>query len=706
MAVVSGTAFDDFIHRLGDGNIGPGTDITTVTAAADTITGGNGNDLIYADAGNDDVDAGNGNDVIFGGAGADILHGGIGSDTFRFQAGSEVSNLAETLDGGDDFDTIDLINLLGPLDLHLATINSVERLFLDGQPLTLTAAQLGGFQHIQSGGNFDRITLFSAGVVDLTGATVIGIDDFRGTNGADTYIFTGVETGQTVNALDGIDNLTGGNAGDSLNGGAGNDTVNAGLGNDALIGEDGNDTLNGEDGNDVITGGAGVDNLNGGTGNDTFRIGFVAEISGLAEVVNGGLDIDRLDFQQLNTLGAVNLSAATLTSIEELALAGNEVTLTAAQLGAFTTLTAGGNADRLILSAPGTVDLTGATIFGIDEIRGSAGSDAINLTNVINAQFVDGRAGNDVLTGGFGGDTLWGDIGIDTINGGDGNDTIRGGQSRDALNGGVGYDVFQIQQISDISGLAEIINGGNDVDRLDFAVLGAFGAVDLTLATLTSVEHLALNLNDVTLKAAQLGAFEIISSGGNLERIFLADAGNADLTNASITGIDEIRGSSGNDTITLTGVAAAQTLNGGFGSDTLRGGNGNDIISGEEGNDQLVGSNGNDTVTGGQGQDIFWFFTTLNASTNVDTVTDFTPLDDVMNLFRNVFTQIGVGTLTATAFVINTTGLAEDASDRIIYQSNTGNLFYDTNGNAAGGSTLFAHLDPNLALTVNDFVIL
>ena len=41
--------------------------------------------------------------------------------------------------------------------------------------------------------------------------------------------------------------------------------------------------------------------------------------------------------------------------------------------------------------------------------------------------------------------------------------------------------------------------------------------------------------------------------------------------------------------------------------------------------------------------------------------------------------------------------------DRIVYNSATGQLFFDSNGNAAGGSTLFANLATGLALSNTDF---
>ena len=53
-----------------------------------------------------------------------------------------------------------------------------------------------------------------------------------------------------------------------------------------------------------------------------------------------------------------------------------------------------------------------------------------------------------------------------------------------------------------------------------------------------------------------------------------------------------------------------------------------------------------------------------------------------------------------------TSGRAHDASDNIIYETDTGKLFYDSNGNAYGGSVHFATLSANLALTYEDFLVI
>ena len=104
------------------------------------------------------------------------------------------------------------------------------------------------------------------------------------------------------------------------------------------------------------------------------------------------------------------------------------------------------------------------------------------------------------------------------------------------------------------------------------------------------------------------------------------------------------------------------------------------------------------------GTDAFVFNTTLGA-VNVDGITDFSVLDDTIWLENAVFTGLANGVLAAAAFVANATGLAADASHRIIYETGTGNLYFDADGNGVGARVLFATLNPSLAVTNVDFFV-
>ncbi|NKN36663.1 protease [Agrobacterium sp. a22-2] len=168
--------------------------------------------------------------------------------------------------------------------------------------------------------------------------------------------------------------------------------------------------------------------------------------------------------------------------------------------------------------------------------------------------------------------------------------------------------------------------------------------------------------------------------------------------------IENAKGGSGNDIIAGNGIL--NRLWGNDGNDQLYGYAGNDIMSGGNGNDQIFGGLGNDRLVGGAGADRFIFNTALNGSTNVDMIGDFNVATDTIALDNAIFTAIGaVGTLAAAAFRKNATGLAGDSNDRIIYETDTGDLFYDSNGTGSGGRTMIAHLGSGLAVTNQDFLI-
>jgi Ca2+-binding RTX toxin-like protein len=646
MAVVNGTAAADLIHRAGDGqSSGSLNEVIGVTTGADSISAGAGADLAFGDAGNDTINGEDGFDTLVGGQGSDRMFGGVGNDVFMIQQVSDVSGISETFNGGNDIDVIDFASLsaFGTADLTQATIVSVETLLLSNNIVTLTSAQLGGFTSISGSGFPDTLILADGGLVDLTGAAIASIDEIRGNGLANQLVLTGVTNGQVVNTLDGADSVAGSNGNDSVDGGAAADSLAGSNGNDTLRGGDDDDTVEGGQGNDLIYGGTGADSLTGTAGNDVFRVTLVGEISGLAETISGGADIDTLDFQTEAASGDADISAAVISGIETLALGATTLTLRATQLGAFTSVLGTGFTERVILSGAGTADLTGATITGIDEFRGSAGADGILLTGVALGQFIDGLAGNDTLSGTQAADLIEGGLGNDVITGNEGSDTLRGEQGTDNLSGGIGNDSFQFAGISDISNLAETIDGGNDSDTMDFSALGATGRINLSAATIQNVEALRIADNVVTLTTAQLGNFETIQGSGFFERIQITTAGVVDLTGSNIAGIDEFTGTSGADTFLFAGgtgnlvvntLGGADSVQAGDSNDTLLGGAGNDTLNGGLGADVITGGQGTDSMTGGLGTDLFSFtdLTDLGSGGARDVITDFTHGIDVISL--------------------------------------------------------------------------
>ncbi|MEH1811269.1 MAG: trypsin-like serine protease [Nostoc sp.] len=119
----------------------------------------------------------------------------------------------------------------------------------------------------------------------------------------------------------------------------------------------------------------------------------------------------------------------------------------------------------------------------------------------------------------------------------------------------------------------------------------------------------------------------------------------------------------------------------GTGNNQLNGGNSNDILIGGSGNDTFVGGLGNDTLTGGTGSDVF-IINTL--SEGIDNITDFSSLDNTIYVSKIGFGGgLSEGILQATQFFIGS--VAQDSSDRFIYNNNTGGLFFDADGTGSSG---------------------
>jgi Ca2+-binding RTX toxin-like protein len=206
-------------------------------------------------------------------------------------------------------------------------------------------------------------------------------------------------------------------------------------------------------------------------------------------------------------------------------------------------------------------------------------------------------------------------------------------------------------------------------------------------------------------------------SGGNGNDTFYVDRSDDVIVDSS--GLDRVSTSanftlgssleqlflSGTSAIDGTGNGLANTLYGNAAANKLSGLAGNDFISAGAGHDTILGGAGNDRLSGGAGFDRFVFNTALSATTNVDRISDYSAADDTFAVAKSVFSAFAsLGTLHAGQFYKGTS--AHDADDRIIYNATNGALIYDSNGNTAGGATMFAILATGLTLTHADFTII
>jgi Ca2+-binding RTX toxin-like protein len=391
------------------------------------------------------------------------------------------------------------------------------------------------------------------------------------------------------------------------------------------------------------------------------------------------------------------------------------------RLGRVTGLVDGGGGDDTILGGAGAETLRGGNhddeilgAGGNDVIEGGAGGDLLDggegfdiasygsdsagvLVDLQNAALNQGDAADDALLnfegvfGGLGADTLRGNTASNELRGGDGNDVLDGRAGLDTMRGGFGNDLMMVDNAGDR--IVEGIGLGADT---------VMSAVTYRLAPNAEVEFLT------TLDAAGLTAINL--TGSNTANTILGNAGANRLT--GLGGADSLSGLAGADL--LYGGTGNDTLIGGTEDDQLFGDAGADSLDGGDGIDRLAGGDGNDRMTGGAGRDIFIFDTAvgldLNTFTpiNVDTITDFNPVDDTIRLSLSVFTTLGAtGALAADAFLSVAGGQATLPSHRIIYDPLTGIVWSDFNGSGFSIPARIAVLENLPAnVTAADFVVI
>ena len=290
---------------------------------------------------------------------------------------------------------------------------------------------------------------------------------------------------------------------------------------------------------------------------------------------------------------------------------------------------------------------------GLDEINLSASARSMNVTLVAGIiSRVGGATGGilDADTFAINYHTV-----IESLRTGSGNDRLTGndvanslhaGAGRDSLFGGLGDDSLA-------GGLGnDLIHGGAGTDTAVF------------LGTVAVIVDLSLTTSQNT--------------GAGIDRL---------------RSIENLISGDGDDS--LTGSTGRNSLISGAGNDTLNAGDGNDYLSGGRGRDRLIG---------GDGKDVFVFDTAFSAS-NIDNLVDFNTTDDICWLKAAVFDGLALGRLSLTAFAANATGDAVDAGDRILFNTTSGNLYFDADGTGSALGVLFATLDPTTALSNADFVV-
>jgi len=239
-----------------------------------------------------------------------------------------------------------------------------------------------------------------------------------------------------------------------------------------------------------------------------------------------------------------------------------------------------------------------------------------------------------------------------------------GGSGNDTLYGGQGDDIYVV----DSAGDTVVEAAGEGTDRVSSSI---------TLTLSDNVENLMLT-----------GSASIDGTGNAADNVLSGNSAD-----------NVLMGLSGND-----------TLNGGSGNDTLYGGDGNDMLFGGSGNDTLYGGDGMNWLRGGAGQDFFVFDTAPGAG-NVNRIVDFSHSEnDRIQFSRGQFASFPhLGELTSDAFYAAAGAMeGHDASDRVIYDTSAGKLYYDADGAGGLAATLIAIIGTNdhPAMLYSDFDII
>ncbi|MFZ2724978.1 MAG: hypothetical protein WAX77_01870 [Methylococcaceae bacterium] len=601
---------------------------------------------------------------------SDSTEGSIQNPSLLFNADNWNQTQVLTVQGVDDYinDGNISYSVTGAIttnDVNYATV-TIDSLTLvnndDGRDIALKLiGKLNVSNTLTGMDGADYITGGNLGDIILGGA---GIDSLLGGKGND-QIFGGV----------GNDKLNGDQGNDSVEGGIGNDNVSGGVGDDSLIGNEGNDILSGGDGSDTLT---------GGIGNDTYYIGYDVKDTVVDNGSSNDMDTVIMPYQLKNYQIPAGIKNCSITAGLEGNVTGNE-------------------SNNKIIGNDGNNLLDGG--LGSDTLQGSAGNDTLT-----------GGTGADNLIGGTGNDVYAVDNARDLVSEAPSTSTVDTGT--DSINSFIGsyklpaYTENLSLMSGAVSGIGNDLNNiitGNDANN---TLTGGVGA-DTMAGGVGGDTYYVDNLNDIVIEnpTTPITAVKSVAE----KSIIHWDDPPPPPVDTINTNVNYVLPSNV-ENLTLTGSAPLvgtgnelnNVLTGNTGNNALYGLSGNDTLMGGAGNDTLDGGDDSDVMTGGTGNDVFMFANVINSTTR-ETITDMNVgSNDTIYLDNGVYTKLTVtGTLNAANFRSSTTGVAVDSNDYLTYNTSTGILSYDNNGNAAGGIIQIALIGTSThpALTYTDFFV-
>jgi serralysin len=499
---------------------------------------------------------------------------------------------------------------------------------------------------------------------------------------------------------------------------------------DKLIGTPKPDVFHGEAGNDWMIGGesilgiGGKDKAYGGKGDDTYEIfGEPGEFK-IIEKRNSGNDT----WAPIGFVG------------------GRTVSSNLTKPSPWFKKTSSGDF-RVIMRLPKNVENLNSRVW-----NGAIDENAPTIFHVFTE--MHGNDSNNIMTSddrsSVNDEWIRGAYSHDRIYGYDGDDTFRYGRGRDAYFGGPGWDTLDLR----LAKVSALINAEAEfyVDLADKLLV--YGAIrnntwvgDQT--KLDSIESVILSRGVDHVKGTANGDYITIDqsdrAGG--DRIW-SGAGNDTLViKRGFSGYQKVfyYGETGFDTLDLSDFQVPVSIdlsssdsqpfpNGEGGSwlgvellsiEAVYSGNKSDTLGGNSALTEIFRPGlGNDTIKGDNSPhapftnvDYIYFDTPLDAANNVDTILDVKTdtgggqrLEDILYLDHRIFKTIVTGTPTGAAYLtanrfkrIGTGGSAVDGDDRVIFDQEAGEIFYDPDGNGSSAAVLFAKVTPGIAVAASNF---
>ncbi|MBG1270123.1 beta strand repeat-containing protein, partial [Nostoc sp. WHI] len=347
-------------------------------------------------------------------------------------------------------------------------------------------------------------------------------------------------------------------------------------------------------------------------------------------------------------------------------------------------------------------------VFGGKNI-GNGGSTP-NFTGTADADTLIGTASNDIIDGKGGNDTLTGNGGQDKF-------VFRSGDRNDIITDFNGVGKGSNPSAAVIAKVDTLQFTGNGLTARNLQLTQSGNNLEVTFEnvanTKVTLQNFKLeNLDNVPATSSQPAIGNILFDG----QTSIADSFdviNANSTQTSIFNKNTVTFLNDSNNHIAGFNNSNDVINGQGGNDVINGLSGNDLLRGGAGHDKLIGGAGHDTLVGGAGADKFLYNTNASftsAAVGVDTIADFKHSQgDKIILDKTTFNAIasaaGTGFSNASDFKITSLGGASSAV--IVYDAVSGQLFYNSNGSAAGFGSggLFATLTGAPTLTASDFVL-